>query len=506
MQLSNFSNPSSWLIELFGGGRGNTRVTSKSALQTAPFWYGINRISGNIGTMNLDCRKKQGDGSEVDKKHVGYRLLRKRPNPYQSPCVFKQLIMQHAIVWGNGRAYIHRAGMNSELIPMMPDRCATMLVDGRKWHIYKPYRDERIDLVADMETDPKGTIVIADEDCLHIQGFGNGITGYSLFEMARKSLEISIAADKRASRQMTKGFAGKVMLEAPENSRAFRDEAQAKEFLENFQKKHGADGAADEVGLLRGGIKANVLQMSNKDAEFIQSRIFQRQEAALWLQLEGILGDDTSQSYNTEEQKSLAYLKHCLNTWMKRWEEECDAKILTNRQFFGDTHYFRFNSASLLRGDMATTMETLSKGITARIFSPNDARRKLDENPYPGGDTYENPAVSPGTAGQTQESEPEAEDESTPNAAMIDRLEHLMGVESKRVNKFLSRGDSFEKIETWYAGWAETLGDAIANLGGSREIATRHCQGNIKYLKTGRSNFDLAGTAQLLAQEIEDEK
>jgi HK97 family phage portal protein len=496
--VTTLRNPANWLAELFGSS-GKVKVTARSALETAPFWYGVNRISGNIATLPLNVMRNLNPGAEKDVNHWAHRVLRKRPNVYQTPFVFKQTETARAILWGNSRSYIYRDRTNPELIPLRPDATITGMVDGEKWHCTMPDKDCRLvrfeDFAEQMMGNPQKTVMLPDSDVLHICGFGDGVSGLSLFQVARQSLEVSLGSDKRAANQMTRGFAGKVMLEAPEDSPVFRDQKQAEEFLKDFKEKHGADGSADEIGLLRGGVKANVLQMSNRDAEFIEQRKFQRQEAALWLMLESILGDDESVSYNSEEQKQLAYLKNCLSNWLVRWEEECSYKLLSPTEHFGDSHYIKFNTGSLLRTDTKTTYETLGLGITHRIISPNEARDKIDMNPYEGGDVFENPAISPGTA--------TLETETIDAQATIAHLEHLMKVEEKRVNDMIARGDSHQRIDKWYDGWAARLGDNIEKLGGDRIAAQNHCVQNLEYLKRnpGRE-LNLNGSAELLARKI----
>lgn len=309
-----------WIKSWFGD-ESTGNVTSRSMLTTAPFWYGINKISGNVGTLPLNVMHHKDRVREKARDHAAYSLLKLEPNELQTPIVFKQTLTKDAISWGNGRAFIDRSDSDLpiQLIPLQPDRTFTCLIKGKKWHYSYPEFDNSQcysvgGLLEQMKKNPNGIVMMEDKDVLHIQGFGDGICGYSLFQYARQSLQISLGADKRAARQMQKGFAGKVMLEAPPGM--FRDEKEANEFIDNYNKEHGTDGKGKEVGLLIEGIKANVLQMSNKDAEFIEQRKFQRQEAALWLMLESILGDDKSVSYNSEEQKQLAYLKNCLGTWL----------------------------------------------------------------------------------------------------------------------------------------------------------------------------------------------
>ena len=497
--MANFKNPMSWLLDYFNSP--GVSVNARSTLMVPAFWYGINKISGNIGSLPLNVmRSLDPEGAEKAKTHPVWRLLRKRPNAYQTPFVFKQTETARAIMWGNARSYIYR-GRNPEIIPLRPDATVTGMVDGAKWHCTMPDKDDRVvlfdDMLDEMLRNPQKTVMIPDEDCLHIQGFGDGVNGLSLFQVARNTIQIGLSADDRTAKAMKKGFVGKVFLETPADSPEFRDQKKAAEFLKDFTDRHGADGAAESVGMLRGGIKANVLQMSNRDAEFAELQKSNLVGAAHFLLLESILGYDASVSYNSEEQAQLAYLKNCLANWLIRWEEECSFKLLSQTEFYGD-YFCKFNTGSLLRTDTQTTMATLSQGIASKILNPNEARAKLDMNPYPGGDAYENPAITPGNSEEPEEIE---ETGDQPNA-MLAHLQHFMSIEEKQVNKRLARGETIEQLDAWYDGWSVTLGDAIEKLGGDRMIAQNHCVQNLQYLGRNPGNFNLTGSAELLSKEI----
>jgi hypothetical protein len=118
---------------------------------------------------------------------------------------------------------------------------------------------------------------------------------------------------------------------------------------------------------------------------------------------------------------------------------------------------------------MASTMQGLALGIANKILSPNDAREKLDMNPYEGGDVYANPNIGQSSTEQSR-------------AAVRSRLAHLLGVEDKRVKDHLESGEKFGKIEAFYAKWQDRLGDVIEELGGDRAIASEHCQKQIERL------------------------
>jgi HK97 family phage portal protein len=76
------------------------------------------------------------------------------------------------------------------------------------------------------------------------------------------------------------------------------------------------------------------------------------------------------------------------------YEQEFNWKLLGNDEnFFTD-----IDMNALLRSDLKTRYESYSLAIQNRILNPNEARRLENLNPYPGGDTYENPNITPGTS------------------------------------------------------------------------------------------------------------
>ncbi len=395
-----------WLIaqlrRAMGRDGASDGMTLDRAMGYPPVWHAVSKISGHIAYLptNLHRESKSKSGMRVNEKvlgHIGYRLMRVRPNGYQTPMAFKRQLMVHSLMLGNGFAYISRDGMNTELLPLMPDRMEVKIVGGEKVYFYKPDKDERLatseDIQRGMEESRRSgrfeVIPLMDTEVLHIPGLSyDGISGYSLLSLASKAFELGVGAENVERSRQRKGYAGGLMLEAPDGS--FSKQKDAEEFLEWFRNKHDGEDNVGKTGLLTRGIKANVLQMSASDSQFIEQRRFQRQDAALLFMLEHILGDDSSVSYNSLEQKNLAYLQNCLAPWLKTWEEELELKLLTERERQGG-YYFKFNDGALLRTDKQTTSTIIATLRASQVISANEARELLDMNPYDGGDSYENP-------------------------------------------------------------------------------------------------------------------
>jgi len=357
------------------------------------------------------------------------------------------------------------------------------MVSGLKVHGTRPSADDRLRLFfPNIEGDdsPEGLIGLDDIDVVHIPGLSlNGVTGVALREIAARNLGASINAETRLASQMQDGYSGNIMFQAPPG--VFRQQKDAEEFIEAIEKRHHGTKKGGRPGLLREGITANVLSMNNKDAEMIANRLFQRQDAALYLGLESILGDDTSVSYNSLEQKNLAYLMNCLNRWLRRWEEELECKLLPKKQFDNDTHFIKFNTAALLKSDFQATVAALSTLVNATIFSRNEARAKIDMNPVEGGDEYENPAITPGKGVAEEQMPSKKMDPKMPEemekSAVLARISHLIGVEANRVKQAASGEVNFLSwMDRFYeTNWESNFADALEEIKIDRDESRIHC-------------------------------
>lgn len=452
---------------VFGKDKHGDGMTVQKALSYPPVWNAVSKITGHIAALPLNLHRETSAGIKKQLKHSGYRLLRVKSNRYQTPFVFKRQLQAHALLIGNGYGYIKPD--RSEIIPLLADRVDTMLVEGEKVHFYKPERDERLTLQADIQAAMQRSksqgkaevIALADSEILHIPGLSyDGVKGESLITLAARSWNLGIGAEHTERGRQKRGYSGGLMLEAPDTSMLKQKDAE--EFLKWFRENHDGEENAGKTGLLTRGIKANVLNMSASDSQFIENRKFQRQEAALWFLLESILGDDSSVSYNSLEQKNLAYLQNCLGPWLKVWEEECETKLLTESEIERG-YYFKFNDGALLRTDKQTTATIAATLRAANMLSANEGREWFELPPYEGGDGFENPNTTSQPAGA-------AAPQPQPNAVVQARFERLLEVEAKQAVTACKASNFVAKVERLYAKWVKTWAKSI----GQAE-AEKHC-------------------------------
>jgi HK97 family phage portal protein len=88
-------------------------------------------------------------------------------------------------------------------------------------------------------------------------------------------------------------------------------------------------------------------------------------------------------NYNNIEHQDLHLVKHTLRRWVKKFEQELTLKIFGR----GSKRYIKLNLDGIMRGDLKTRIEALSKAVQNGILTPNEAREVDNREAKPGGDS-----------------------------------------------------------------------------------------------------------------------
>ena len=472
---STLGNPAQWLIDWIRGGSGSSGVSVNAitAMGCPPIAYACGKITGPISTLPLNLYKRDGRGVEMMRTHPAARLIQAEPNEHQNACEFRQTMMLHGLLKGNGRAVIiRRNGIPVELLILPPENTYTCFVDGKKWHLYMPEDDDqpvRHRRTPEVRDGVGAAYKFRDSDVLHVMGFSwNGLTGLSLIDVAKEALGIGIAAQRAVSKSFETGARPSIVIEVPQGK--LRDPKEAAEFLKAFDSAHSGPDNQGRTAMMREGMTLKTIEMSASDAQWLEQRQFQRVDIAMLLGLEHIPGDDTSVSYNSLEQKNQAFVTNCLHPWLERWEQECNRKLLTPLE--KPDYFFRFDTNEFMRPSANERAEYYSKMRAMRAMSANEVRAAEYLNPVDGLDSYENPAID---VSETSDDTP-ADRQDTESQAIESRMRHLIGVECNRVKDAARKQKNFvDWLDRFYAKWEARLANAIEDFGGDAKSAADHC-------------------------------
>lgn len=458
----------------WGDDRYSRHLSSEKCLSNPAIWYGINKKAGRLAQLPKEVFRVEGDKKTSDTEHNIYKLL-KTPNAYQTSAVFFEQFFNHNMLDGNGRAAIVRRGNRiMELIPLLPECTITVMIGGMKLHATRPEKDDRLRLffptISDEgdKVEPEGIISLNDSDVVHVPGLSiDGISGLPLRRIGQRNINAAISCEERISRQYEHGFTGNIVIEAPQGM--FRNKKDAEDFLDDWRSKHHKKEKSGEPAILREGMKLTVVQTSNKDAEMVDNRKFQRQDMAMYLGLESIHGDNSNAFNSIRERNQAELLSY--GTLITKCEQEFELKLLPTKQYQSGSHIIRFDVSEFYKSDWFGTLDAAGQAVVGTLISRNEGRGWIGLNPVPGGDTIQNP--QPGGGGI----EPD-EDE----AATTARLAHLIGVESGQVitaaRQAVEKNRNFVAwLDDFYAKkWEPKLADWIEELGMDRDHATAHCK------------------------------
>jgi len=349
-------------------------VTTETALRNPTVFRCVDLICGSVAMLPLNLHRETESGDLTKATgHPLQRVLRRRPNEWQTPFEFKGLMQYRALVHDKGAvALIVKArGRITELLPLNPDRIEVEVKDYKAKYTYSRKTGGRIDL------DPS--------EVLHLRGLTfDGVSGLSRVRKAAEAIAIAMAAERATANIFKNGtFAsGALTIPGELSAEAFQ------RLKESWNSRHSGADNAGSTPLLEGGTKYEAFAMSARDAQSAEARRFQVEEI---LRVFGVprplaMMDDTGWGSGIE-QLSIGFVRYTLNPWFRAWEEAIDRSCLGANE---DDYAAKFNPAALLNGTMKDQYDAFAKASGAGGHKPwmtaNEIRKLLNQPRHPDGD------------------------------------------------------------------------------------------------------------------------
>lgn len=365
-----------------------TAVTSETALRIAAVFASVRIVSGAVANLPLAIKQRVDARTREDASdHPLWRLLRRRPNRWQTPVQFKRMLQAHVLLRGNAFALIVTSGRRvMELVPLHPDRVEVKQADDLslqyRWH----RKDGRI-------------VDFRQDQIMHLVGLTlDGINGVSVIRYAREAIGLSLATEQHGARMFRDGARVSGVFKHP---RTLGPEGVQN--LKNSLQEFRAGGAEEGQDLvLEEGMDYERMSLTAEDAQWIESRKFSRSDIGMFFGVPPhMLGDTERQtSYGTGvEQQSIGFATYTLEDHLTMWEETINRDLLPADSDI----YARFNRAGLVKADIEKRWNAHVKALQWGVVSPNEVREIEDMNPRPDGDIYYPPPNTAGDQSSSQE-------------------------------------------------------------------------------------------------------
>ncbi|QPC43497.1 phage portal protein [Kaustia mangrovi] len=333
-------------------------VSPRVAMRNTTVLRCVSLISFAIGMLPLHLQRK-ADNTNAD-DHPLFRVLHRRPNPWQTAFEFRSLMQQRALgasgsgTKGDAYARIVRSGNKIlYLVPLDTDRITPRL--RRDWTPEYVYRKAK-----------GGETVLPQRDVFHLR-YGisdDGITGLSLVKQAAEAIALAIQTDTAAARLFKQGMMVGGALAHPNK---LSPEAYDR-LLASMERREGASNAHKWL-ILEEGMDAKPFSGTGRDSQNIEQRKHQIEEIARPFGVpRPLLGVDETSWGSGIDVLGQFFVRYALNPWFEAWQQAIERSLLTERE--ADLYIAKFNAGALLRGSMKDQAEFFAKGLGSGGHQP----------------------------------------------------------------------------------------------------------------------------------------
>ena len=356
------------------------RNVPTNALSEATYFACLKVLSEAIGKLPLKLlHYNDQNGVITARDHPLYTVLRDIPNPYLTSTTFWSTVEYNRNHYGNAYVLIDGAGEKTRLWIMPSDEVEVWYDDMKLlgdipdiYYIYshggKRYK-------------------FGSEEVMHFKTSNmlDGIVGISVQDQLKATIEGGARAQALINKMYDSGFTAKAVLQytgslSDDNVKSFVAG------IESYAKGELKNEGIENIIPIPLGATLTPLNVKLADNQFIEVKQYTALQIASAFGIKPYqIGDYTKSSYASAEAQQLSFYVDTLLYIVKQYEEELTYKLLAPEECQQGYH-FKFNIDVILRADFATKINTLSTAVNSFLYTPNEARAKLDLGNIEGGD------------------------------------------------------------------------------------------------------------------------
>lgn len=339
----------------------------------------VSLICNTVGRLPLNLMER-GEEKKHATKHLVYRLLRRKPNGWQTPLEFKASMQLSVLAHGVAYARVVWSGDRPlMLVPMPYSSVREELANFEMRYTYTNGEGAPIQLTQ------REVFVVRD---LTIDG-GKAL---ARMRLARDVIDLAMQAQRAAGRVFRNGVMAAGAIEVPKE---LSDPAY-KRMRDSIDSGYTGEENFGRWMLLEDGATAKKWSSTADEAQTVEQRAHQIEEVCRCFDVPRPLAmmDDTSWGSGIE-QLSILFVQYGLAHWFTAWEEAVARTLLTDVE--ADILQAKFNERALLRGTIKDQGEYMARALGAGGHAPwstqNEVREVFDmpRSTDPNADKLRNP-------------------------------------------------------------------------------------------------------------------
>ena len=355
------------LLALREGGLYNytgEKVNEMSALGISTVFSAISLIADSIALLPVKTLRYDGQKTIFTDKP---KFLEK-PNHSLDLSMFSLLHQTITSMAMHGNAFIlvdkDRQGRPIQLTPVHPEKVKVEMQEGQKVYMLQSSKGGY---------DRK----ITHHNMLHFiwYCYPGQLIGVSPLRTNSNTYGLALAMERHIAQFYGQGGTPSSVLETDRDLTA----EQANILKETWIGNHNRNR---KPAVLTGGLKWKAISDAAGN-ELIAARDQIVHEIARVFRIPAhlLLSKDGSNVYSNIESNGLAFIRHTLLPWIRRIEDGLTT-LLPGKQFV------KLDTDEYARGDQLSRVRSFQVAVSTGIMTPNEARAKMDLEPYEGGDKF----------------------------------------------------------------------------------------------------------------------
>ena len=346
-----------------------------NSLSEITYYTCLKVLSESVGKLSIHLKDSKNNRI-VD--HDALKKLKFAPNPFMTSTPMMTLLETWRNHHGNAYAYLSydNRGNLIGIYPLHPQNIRIWIDNAKLFSGSEKLYYEYI-------KDGKSYYFKSDE-ILHLKGglSKDGIVGVSVRETLATTLTGVKASQKYLNNLYERGLTAKAILKYTGDL----SKENQKKMLETMGEFINSNNNPSGIFPLPIGMDIIPLDLKLSDSQFFELKKYTA------LQIAGAFGvkpnhlnDYDKSSYSNSEMQNLTFYVDTLLYILSLYEEEFNLKLLTEKERLSGLR-FEFNVATILKGDLKTQAECITKFIQSGVYTINEARNLMGLPSVEGGD------------------------------------------------------------------------------------------------------------------------
>lgn len=335
------------------------------AVSLSAVFAAIEIISNSVAELPINVKTKEENKVTILKNHQLYHLF---DNCLLTKYMMMKMLVTDMLLYGDGFAYIERAADGTPInLIYCPHGTVTIQYNEMTRQLYY-----LIPMLGKGRIEPINMIHI-------LKNSRNGVEGKGILEYANKTIQLAGNTEKAALDYFSSGchVAGILTTNSPRLT-----EEQRNSIRTAWNQSHGKNGTG--MAVLEAGMSYQAVSSNSKDAQLLETRLFNLQDIARFFNINPVLlGDLSHSSYSTIEASLLEFVTHTLFPYITLIEDELKRKLIKPSE---KNLYIDLEENFILKADKSSEANYLNTLVSGGIITPNEAREQLSLNPIEGGD------------------------------------------------------------------------------------------------------------------------